>query len=203
MSKKKPTALKVLHGTFRKDRALHNEFVPPPGAPVCPPWLNPAAKAEWARIIPELAAHGLLSVIDGGALEAYCSNFALAVRYQRIADRAPLIKTRFGDHVPNPASAAARKHWALARQFATEFGLTPSARTRINMPTKSDENERNKLTETWLFGTREEQVAAEKRMKELGIWGGGDETPPKPKHAASDAVEDQAPDEAPDGGTHE
>src|SRR5712664_3193365 len=88
MSKKKPTALKVLHGTFRKDRAVHNELAPTPGAPVCPPWLNKLAKAEWARIVPELAAAGVLSMVDGAALEGYCSNFALAVRYQRIVDKA-------------------------------------------------------------------------------------------------------------------
>src|SRR3954468_12698918 len=109
MSKRKPTALKVLEGTFRKDRALANELQPTPGAPVCPAWFDKIAVAEWARVVPELAARGVLSVIDGAALEGYCANYALAVRYQRIANKALTVRSRFGTREPNSAGGAARK----------------------------------------------------------------------------------------------
>jgi P27 family predicted phage terminase small subunit len=129
---------------------------------VCPAWFDKIAAAEWARIVPELAAAGVLSMVDGAALEGYCSNYSLAVRYQRLANKALTVRTRFGTREPNSAAAAARRHWTLARQFATEFGLTPIARTRISMPTQSKE-ERRRLHEQWLFGNKEEQAAACRR----------------------------------------
>src|SRR5437667_3888675 len=103
MSKRKPTALKVLHGTFRKDRAVQNELAPTPGAPTPPSWFDKLAKAEWLRIVPELAASGVLSMVDGAALEGYCSNYSLAVRYQRLANKALTVRSRFGTREPNSA----------------------------------------------------------------------------------------------------
>jgi hypothetical protein len=61
------------------------------------------------------------------------------VHYQQAAVKKTTIKSRFGDPQSNPAAAVPRAHWALAKAFAAEVGLTPSARTRIEMPTKTTE----------------------------------------------------------------
>jgi hypothetical protein len=82
---------------------------------------------------------GSARVDHGGALEGYVSNYSLAVHYQQAAVKKATIKSRFGDPQSNPAAAAPRAHWALAKAFAAEVGLTPSARTRIEMPTKTTE----------------------------------------------------------------
>jgi len=107
------------------------------------------AKAEWSRVVPELEKTGVLTLVDGAALEAYCSAYASAVWFQRVAHQAPMVRTKRGDLRANPAVAEARKHWALVRQLGSEFGLTPAARTRVGAPAgdgKGDE------TADFLFG---------------------------------------------------
>ena len=42
-----------------------------------------------------------------------------------------IIKTKYGDAAINPLVSIARKHAADVIRFASEFGLTPVARTRL------------------------------------------------------------------------
>jgi len=137
---RKPTALKKAQGTFRKDRALPDEMAPALGVPTCPAYLDSIARKEWARVTTELAALGMLTLIDGAMLEAYCANYSAAVRYQKRADKRLMVRSRFGKMEPNPAAAEARKHWALVKAIATEFGLSPSSRSKVSapLPKKSD-----------------------------------------------------------------
>ncbi len=143
-----PTALKKARGTYRRDRTAANEIQPIPGIPAPPAWLDAEARDEWDPVVPQLAEQGVLTSVDGAALEGYCSNYAAAVRLQRIADAAPIVE---GLHGPkeNPAASAARKHWALVRQFAAEFGLTPSARSRVGAP---DAKPKQEGEEAQMFG---------------------------------------------------
>jgi P27 family predicted phage terminase small subunit len=56
-----------------------NEDEPRPDAniPDCPPELGPVARAEWDRLVGELAALRLLTNLDRAALAAYCGAYAL------------------------------------------------------------------------------------------------------------------------------
>lgn len=147
----KPSALKRQQGTWRPDRAASNEMAPMAGVPVCPPHLDAVAKAEWDRIVPELEATGVLTVVDGAGLEAYCANYAMAVWFQDVASKSPMIKVpkgidrKTGQVVytvrANPAVAEARRHWQLVRQFLSEFGMTPAARTRVSRPDGAGEGD--------------------------------------------------------------
>jgi P27 family predicted phage terminase small subunit len=107
---------------------------PAAGAPACPAHLDAVAKMEWARVVPELERLGVLTVVDGAGLEAYCATYAMAVWFQNVASKMPMIKTSKGDLRTNPAVGEARKHWQLVRQFQAEFGMTPAARTRVSAP---------------------------------------------------------------------
>jgi phage terminase small subunit len=56
-----------------------------------------------------------------------------------------IIKTKYGDAAMNPLVSIARKHAADVIRYASEFGLTPVARTRLaaggygpSMPRKFD-----------------------------------------------------------------
>jgi len=42
-----------------------------------------------------------------------------------------IIKTKYGDAAMNPLVSIARKHAADVIRYASEFGLTPIARTRL------------------------------------------------------------------------
>jgi P27 family predicted phage terminase small subunit len=130
-----PTAVKKLRGTHRKDRAAPHELAPPPGVPVCPKRLDKLAREEWDRIVPQLAELGVLTELDGSALETYCFHWSQAVKYRRLAGKQPMVKTPWGPK-PNPAGAEARKHDDIVKQYQDRFGLSPSARSRVNVPEK-------------------------------------------------------------------
>ncbi len=149
----KPTKLKLLEGTFRPDRAPANEPAPDLGIPVCPAWIlnDGDARAEWSRVVPELARLGLLTVIDGAELEGYCANYARAVKAERIVKTKGLVvKTPFGPKA-NPAVAIAKAAWQEVRKFGSEYGLSPASRTRINAPVKPLKKDPG---EEFLFGKR-------------------------------------------------
>jgi phage terminase small subunit len=69
--KPKPRSLKVLQGTFRKDRD-RNEPRPEHIAPSCPRWLPVEAKRKWHQLAPELFRLGLLTRLDSAAFSAFC-----------------------------------------------------------------------------------------------------------------------------------
>lgn len=132
----KPTAVKVLHGTFRADRANPNEPKPEISAPDCPAWLGPIAAEEWRRVVPELEKLGLLAKVDRAALAAYCDAWGVWQRAAEIVEREGLTvdyETKTGGlYVQQRAEVSiaerARKDCVV---FAREFGLSPSSRTKV------------------------------------------------------------------------
>lgn len=149
-----PNHLKVLSGSRR---ARKPESLPQPteGAPTCPSWLTAEAKAEWRRVVPELERLKLLSKIDRGALASYCEAWstlkAATGEVQKYGISMIVIERELDDGTrlyakvaKNPAVVVARDAMASIRSFCSEFGLTPSARSR--MPVKdAPTNTRNRL----------------------------------------------------------
>jgi P27 family predicted phage terminase small subunit len=82
--KRQPTHLKLITGTFRRDRASKNEPRPELAIPSVPPELSDDAKLEWARVSGELFRLGLLTNIDRAALAAYCDSYGIWVRAERL-----------------------------------------------------------------------------------------------------------------------
>jgi len=145
----KPTALKRLEGTYRPDRAVQHEFIPPPGAPDAPDHIEGLALATWQRVVNEMGkCPGLLTRVDFATLEGFCVQYAEAVSSSARVRAKPQIKTPFGVKT-NPAAAEARKAWALARQFANDLGLSPAGRTRVSAPPPQAEKDEAK---DFLFG---------------------------------------------------
>lgn len=139
-----PTNLKIVTGTARPHRLNPDEPQPEPVAPDAPDHLTPDARAEWDRIVSELAALGLMTRLDRGALAAYCQAWgrwraaeeALARMAARDATTAGLmIRTKSGNLIQNPLVGTANKAMADMIRYAAEFGMTPSARTRIRAET--------------------------------------------------------------------
>ena len=134
----RPTKLKVMAGTNRKDRTNLREPQPVPGRPECPPWLSPKSRAHWDELIPSLEAMGVLSRSDGDALACYCDAFT---RY--VAE-----STRLRGMDPShPAYGALHRQCAstltAVRQLAELFGLTPASRSRVSAsaPPELDDDE--------------------------------------------------------------
>lgn len=132
-----PEAVKRLRGTSRSDRRPAAEMDPEPGAPEMPDHLDEEAKAEWRRIVPQLAKiPGLLAQIDREALTSYVLSVSLGRQATKIYGRNGTKLIVHGPHgpQPNPAIKIAMQARAEARRFAAEFGLTPAARTRVGRP---------------------------------------------------------------------
>lgn len=146
----KPSALKRLEGTYRKDRAAVNEPEPTRSALVPPEWLGADALEEWNRVAPELDRLNLSTVVDYATFLGYCMSYARALEAeQTIAVHGLLIRSLHG-MAANPAVAIARTEWAQVRKFAAEFGLTPAARTRVSGTPKLDEKKDG--AKLFLFG---------------------------------------------------
>jgi P27 family predicted phage terminase small subunit len=131
----KPTAQKRFEGTYRKDRAARNEVIAPPGAPAQPEGLDEVALAKWAELIPLLLERGTVSKEDGGILEAHCRAYSTWRKFQRLAEKQPMIKTPFGPRV-NPAASEARQWESRLTQTGDRLGLNASARSRVGKPDK-------------------------------------------------------------------
>ena len=141
--KPKPTNLKVLEGT-RKDRINQNEPKPKTALLACPDYLkkDEVAYGEWNRIVPELYKLGLLTVADRTALELYCSQYSIYRKALKELDEEGItsINIRNGKKA-NPATQIVRESAKLIKAFATEFGLTPSSRGKMQLPSEDDDME--------------------------------------------------------------
>lgn len=140
----KPTALKVIEGNPGKRPLPKNEPKPDLALIPCPQYLksDKIAYAEWNRIIPELYKLRLLTNVDRTSLEIYCTQYAVYRRALMVINDEGLITTniRNGDKA-NPAAAIAREAAKIIKAIAIEFGLTPSSRARISLPSESIDDE--------------------------------------------------------------
>lgn len=131
----KPSKLKKLQGTYRPDRASRKELAPPPGTPARPDWLDEYATTEWDRVVPQLAACGILCDVDGAALANYCAAVSLAVQATQAYQADGLMIDGPNEHqVKHPMIQVAKEARAQARLLGAECGLTPSSRSRISEP---------------------------------------------------------------------
>lgn len=146
MSKFKPTVLKVIEGNPGKRPLNYYEPLPRPIIPSCPKWILPEAKAEWKRVVPELNRLGLLTCVDRAALIGYCQSWARYVEAEKfLKDNATTFETDKGYIQQVPQVGIAQKYLKLCYTFMTEFGLTPSARGRMSLPSGEDEDPMEKL----------------------------------------------------------
>ena len=138
----KPTALKLVQGNPGNRRLPKHEPKPPVSAPPPPPRLNEVAAAEWRRIVDRLAALGLMTDLDVGALTAYCDAFgdwsmarqALSTIQERNKiTHGFMVRTTNGNVIQAPLVGTIRSARADMVRFAAEFGMTPSARAGMDV----------------------------------------------------------------------
>jgi P27 family predicted phage terminase small subunit len=144
--KPKPLALRVIEGNPGK-RALASKNVakPPVSAGLRPPaHLNADAKRHWREMARQLEVLGLLAAIDRGALAVMCDNYGLWAQSQRSlrayaattdGKTVPpgMMKHPSGATVAHPLLKVARDARRDYLKAAAEFGMTPSARSRVEI----------------------------------------------------------------------
>jgi len=145
--KPKPTQLKKLEGNPGKRPLNDNEPQPDSSIPNCPWWLDYHARTEWKRVCPELHRLGLLTSVDRTALAGYCVAYSMVVRATKEINSGFLYdyqdkKTLEDGKTPElkrskkPEVGILMDALSQVRLFCSEFGLTPSARSRLSMPSK-------------------------------------------------------------------
>lgn len=151
--------LHVLQGTFRGDR--HTDQVipdPPKGRPEPPKKLTADERAEWNRMVARLEQTGTLAIVDDAALFEYVQLFAetQTIKTDQIENRklATALKRTISEseldgsdlvsavkdiislrHLANKATRDLRQGHMAMRQYLVEFGMTPSARSRVKLAT--------------------------------------------------------------------
>lgn len=138
--KKLPTEIKQLKGTLRADREIKDAMNPTKiiDLPYPPEYLNEDAKKEWYVIIKEYHKLGMISKLDLGILGLYCNEISIYIEMTnklRDKDRVMVFKNpdgsiKYASQVPY--QKIANDALAKALKIASEFGLTPSSRTKIS-----------------------------------------------------------------------
>ena len=134
-----PTHLKLVKGTVRPHRLNKDEPKPAVAIPDAPAHLDERAKAKFSVMAEMLARHGVMTELDTGALSRYVVVWCRWVDAEaEIKRRGPVVKTEGGNIIQNPFLAVANKCLLQMAQIESEFGLTPSSRSRIRMEMPSD-----------------------------------------------------------------
>lgn len=147
-TKPKPTALKLLEGTFRQDRANPNEptINPLSDCPPAPDWLNEWAKQEWYVVAGYLTEVKLLTNTDKSIVAAYCQQMGVYREAENaLQTDGRVTVTDKGYQMPSPWVAIGNRALMQAMKIAAEYGLTPSSRSRIQMPAGEEEDEFERL----------------------------------------------------------
>jgi P27 family predicted phage terminase small subunit len=98
--------------------------------PEPPAWLPPYAREEWWRTAPQLHVLGLLSSVDTACFSAYCSSYALWRQASEELEKL-LIETQSGDQRRSPLIKIIADAARDMVSYASAFGMSPLARTRI------------------------------------------------------------------------
>ena len=140
--KTKPTKIKVIQGTFRKDRENKNEPTPETHIPEAPDHLSKEALVEWGRMSQELYNLGLISNVSRGALAIYCQAWARMVKYEKIiVEKGELYKTPNGSIQTSPAMWIVNKCVEQCHKMMVEFGMTPASAAKVtSIKTKKKED---------------------------------------------------------------
>ena len=132
-----------MHRTTKRNQAGP---MPPVTLPDAPAMLSAEAMAEWQRVGTHLERLGLMTDIDVVALTAYCDAFGEWVAARRafslIQERNKItggfmVRTPNGGVQIAPLVSIIRAARSDMVRFASEFGMTPSARAGMDIDVSS------------------------------------------------------------------
>jgi P27 family predicted phage terminase small subunit len=137
---RKPTPLKILHSTYRKDRANPRE--PQPDAPkeLDPPeWLDEYARQCWTAHISQLIKTRILTALDVFLFAAVCERYST---YRRAAEELKKGLTHYSESNGNcskPEASIAKAAYDSFKQGLEQFGCTPASRSKVSASRNDDD----------------------------------------------------------------
>ena len=134
-----PSRLRLLKGNPSKRPINTREPHLRCKAPSCPRWLGPEAKKVWRRTVSLLRAARILTQVDADALTAYCQTYARWQKLESFLDQHGEVypirdergNIRYMQQLPQVNIS--RNLLQCLRSYQQEFGMTPSARTRVHV----------------------------------------------------------------------
>ena len=131
--KPKPTQLKIITGNPGRRPLPENEPKPSRCKTLrAPKELTPAAKTQWRKVAKQLDDAGILTEVDTEALVLYCEAYARWRAAQAQIDKYGLVvKSRNGFPTQSPYVPIVHEAFRQMRQLLTDFGMTPSSRTKV------------------------------------------------------------------------
>jgi len=145
-----PTALKLVTGNPGKRALNKKEPKPAAKAPPCPAHLDSDAKAVWKRLCSLLKKMGVLTEADGLALERLCDCYSDILRCRELIERDGRTYTTLDQNSNtliknNPAVNQLRAADSQFKSYLVEFGLTPAARSKVNVDPPDDDKKKDPL----------------------------------------------------------
>lgn len=129
-----PMELKVIRGTFRKNRGHPAEPTVPAAPKARPPaWMkDPVARKAWKTFRKAFAEVGILGELDATAVDLLATTYG---HWRQAAEglKVGVITTATGYPVPDPMVAMERGYAKQLQSLLSDFGMTPSSRGRINL----------------------------------------------------------------------
>ena len=142
--KPKPHGLRLLEANAKPKKTSARPR--PAGLETPPADLPKKGKELWKQLAPEMVRLGLLTELYAPAFQILCLAWAIAQEASQIVQKEGL--TTLGDRgtlKKHPAVTMLNQTSQIFRQWCCEFGLTPSARTRVDIQEPEEPSEMEKL----------------------------------------------------------
>ena len=111
--------------------------------PMCPGWLHEDGKRLWRKLARKLFDAGLLTYVDGAALEMLCQSYGRWVSAEkylnRLKEEQHVVESEKGGLYLNPRVNLTRMWRTDFVNLCKEFGMTPASRARIRIDAPDDE----------------------------------------------------------------
>ena len=132
--KPKPTYLKLLEGNPGKRPINTKEPTPKVVNSKPPEWLSDSAKTTWKKYSSMLRRLGILTEIDEGSFCMLCQEYGRYMDAQKkISETNILHRTPNGNVTTSPYLWVSNKAYDNFCKMMSEFGMTPSSRTRLQV----------------------------------------------------------------------
>ena len=134
--KKLPTRVKVMTGTYRKDRnnAAEPDYISQIQLPDPPGYLSEIGKDEYYSTASELLALGILSKVSFKLFIGYCTQVAIYFdAIEKVHKTGTVIISKSEDPKVNPYVRVANDALGLMIRLAVEFGITPASSSKVSV----------------------------------------------------------------------
>lgn len=133
---RKPTALKTLEGTLRKDRTNPKEPVPELKiSQIDPPlWLNQVAKDAWKFAVSQMPER-MLTGLDFSVFALWADTYSKILELEAALQHQGLtvLDEKRGLEVPNPLLKAQNELKQVIRGYISELGFSPASRSKVSV----------------------------------------------------------------------